>query len=364
MQELFLDANAHLPVNPKAMQAVVDFNRSMAGHGHAMSPSIPGRAAATAMEEARGKIAELLGCKSADQIIFASTCTQACEWAVKMFQAVCLANDFLPFKSPTEHPAISQAIDATMPVCLPISIDPNGVVDIQETFRNKSAMVCIHLQNEIGVIQPIEQLGCDYLLSDMSQSAGKLQINLSRMPVDIAVFGAHKFAGPSSLGIIYLKDTSQWKMFGTGSRYFTDRPGTPDVASIVGTAVALEESIRTIPERTQRMEEFRSVLEPGLKEMGFEIVAEKAYRCPNTTFVSMPYGEGFASMASLGEHGIYVGLGSACGSAYAGASPLMKKLGRTGGPHDYMRISQFGEYASKEAQLFLDMLRKCIQEGK
>ncbi len=362
--ELYLDANAHKPMSAAAIKALVAFNNSGAAYGHAMSPSIPGRAAANAMEEARARIAACLGAKSADQIIFTSTCTQACEWATKIFQSVCLENEYQPFKSPTEHPAINQASDANILVCTPMVIDSNGVIDVASTFCNKSAFVCVHLQNEIGVIQPIEQIAGDYLLSDMSQSAGKLPINLSSMPVDIAVFGAHKFGGPGNIGFLYLRDSSQWQPFGTGSRYFTDRPGTPDVASVVATAAALEDAIKTMSERTQMMEDFRSILEPGIKELGFEIVAEQARRCPNTTFVSMPNGQGFVLMSALGERGIYVGLGSACGSAYTGASPLMRQLGRTGGPHDYMRISQFGEYSSKEAKLFLDTLRKCMIEGK
>lgn len=364
MKELFLDVNAHMPIVPKAMKALIDYNSSMSGHGHAMSPSIPGRAAANAIEEARTKIAELLKAKSSDQIVFTSGCTQACEWAVEIFKNYVEQHDLITYCSPTEHPAIKQSVDKliTNPVIMPI--DTNGVIALCNHSVEESGFVCIHLQNELGIIQPIDTLNGRFLLSDMSQSAGKLSIDLSHLPVDVAIFGAHKFGGPVNLGFLYFKDTTNWKMFGTGSRYFFDRPGTPDVAAAVASASALEEAVNTLPERTQKMLEFRSVLEPGLKELGFDIVGENAQRCPNTTFVSMPNGLGFQLMTELGEHGIYVGLGSACGSAYTGASPLMKKLGRSGGPHDYMRISQFGNYASTEAKLFLDIIQKCMKKGK
>ena len=360
MHELFLDANAHLSINRKALQALVDFNYSRAGHGHAMSPSVPGRAATIAMEEARTKIAACLGARSSDQIIFTSTCTQACEWAVKIFNSVCIKNEYKPFKSPTEHPAISQACDAHILVYSTIDIDSKGVIDVASTYKSGAGFICTHLQNEIGIIQPIEQIAGDYLLTDMSQSAGKLKIDLSRLPVDIAVFGAHKFGGPGNTGFMYLRDASQWQAFGTGSRYFTDRPGTPDVASVVATAVALEDAVSTIEERTQRMESFREVLEPGLKNLGFEIVSEQARRCPNTSFVSMPNGQGFYLMSALGERGIYVGLGSACGSLNTSSSPVMSALGYAGLAHDYIRISQWGDYKEQQASILFKALKKYI----
>lgn len=355
--DLFLDANAHVALNNKALKKYIEVNNSRAGHGHASSPSVPGRAAANVIEEARTKIAELLGAKSSNQIIFTSTCTQACEWSIKILSTLKFTSVHI---SPTEHPAIDQAFVAYEPLMRNnlLDINKNGVVQIID--KNYDAVICTSLQNEIGIIQPVENINCKFLLSDMCQVAGKYKINLSSSNIDIAVFGAHKFGGPSSVGFFYIKDIENWNEFNTGSRYFMDRPGTPDVAGIAATAVSLEEAVKTISERQQKMIEFRNVLELGLKNMGFSIIAEEVYRCPNTTFVHMPNGQGMLNMLKLGEYGIHVGLGSACGSAVTGPSPLMSKLGYTDSSHSYMRISQFGEYGAKEAQLFLDMFQKCI----
>lgn len=352
--ELFLDANAHLPLNKKALKKYVDFQSSRAGHGHAMSPSVPGRAAQTAIEESREKIARYLGA-SAEQIIFTNTCTHACEWAIKILHNLIAKNKFSePYISQTEHPAVWQAVKVHFDA-RKILMDKNGIIDVEQ-IPPDAFVICIMLQNELGIIHPVNKINCGFIFSDMSQVPGKIDFSLDN--IDMAVFGAHKFGGPVNVGILYLKNPQHWVEFGTGSRYFMDRCGTPDAASVVAAATALQEAKKTLPARTKKMLEFRDILESGLEKIGFEIVAKKTKRCPNTTFVHMSNGGGLTNMMRLGEKNIHVGLGSACGSVYTGTSPLMKALGREGGPNDYMRISHFGEYGKKEAEFFLQTLKK------
>jgi cysteine desulfurase len=386
MKELFLDANAHLPLNTIALQAYNDFVCSKANHGHPSSLSEPGRLAATALENARIRIAQLIGAKDSNQIIFTSGCTQACEWAMDIFfnlDAHKYHSDLNPIAiSPVEHPAIRDAFEKSDKQYHPsepstrLSVDKDGMV---QPFQAQSwqdfgidKIVCTYVQNEIGVIQPVGTLKTalfsndgreffsgttkqKYVLSDMSQALGKIDLNVTNLDVDIAIFGAHKFGGPGNIGFIYLKNTDWWLPFGTGSRYFMDRPGTPDVAGIITTATALEEALRTLSVRQENMKKFQSTLEDGLKMRGYEIIAEQAHRVPNTTFVNIPNLAMLAVM-KLGEKGIHVGLGSACGSMHTGPSPLMKVLNREGNINDYLRISQWGEYGHKDAEYFLHVL--------
>lgn len=350
---LYLDANAHLPMSKVALDALVSFNNSVAGHGHSMAPSRPGRAAMTAMEVSREVIAECLGASNPHQIIFTSTCSQACEWGLEIFNNL---NQKQTFVSPTEHPAVRQSTSELNK----IPINSDGIITNIEF--NDDGVICIYMQNEIGVIQPIKDIKCGYLFSDMSQIPGKITINLSSIPnVDIATFGAHKFGGPGGVGFIYLKEPLYWQEFGTGSRYFKDRTGTPDVASIVATAAALEDAIKTLPERTVKMKEFQTTLESGLDNLGIEVIGKGAVeRSPNTTFMHIPDGKAMQILLCLGGENIHVGLGSACGSFHSGMSPLMTAMGRSGGAHDFMRVSTYGEYASEDALLFLDKLQECI----
>jgi len=360
MKELFLDANAHLPMSHHVMDFYHKFNDSIAGHGHPLSPSATGRAAQNAIEEARSKIAKLINAKDPNQIVFTSGCTQACEWGAQLLaHMVRMSGDDEVFISPIEHPAINTAVDAAFDSVLIKKLKVNS--DGEVLFESAKNIVCIHMQNEIGTIQNINSTNDNYIFTDMSQSLGKIKVDISKLNPDIAVFGAHKFGGPGGVGFMYLSDSSVWREFGVGSRYFRDISGTPNTAGIASSAVALEEAINTFDERYANMIEFRDVLEPELKTLGFDIIGENANRCPNTTYAKTPKdGDAFRLLNLLGNDGIYCGLGSACGSLYSGGSPLMEALGRPSDGQDYLRISHWGEYRSHDVEYFINKLRKIL----
>lgn len=358
MKEIYLDSNAHLPMNPKAIKAYSDFCNSSAGHGHPSSPSQPGRAAASALETARGQIAKLIGAEKPSQIIFTSTCTSACTWGLQILNNIDDSNNYDLFMSPVEHAAVKDFFKNIFRNHSELAINENGTVVDNELPNSKVA--CIHVQNEIGSIQPLDKIKCNYLFSDMSQSLGKIPVNLSEMNVDIATFAGHKFGG-GMVGFIYLKDTNHWKSFDYGSRYFMDRVGTADIAGVVATATALENSIETLPTRTKNMVAFRDVLETKLESLGFEIIGKKENRSPNTTFIKCPKpGQGIDLLFKLGEKGIHCALGSACGSMFSNGSPLMARLGRPSDGQDFMRISQWGEYGAEDAEYVLKNLEAFL----
>lgn len=352
MKDLYLDAGAHVSLSDNALKAYTQFMTSRAGHGNPAAPSVPGIEAAQALEKARQTIAELIGAE-VSQIIFTSTCTQAAQWGIQIFDKIKTDNNN-KYVSPIEHPAVR----FTTKDWNKLKVNSNGIVLTEGINADKVA--CIHIQNEIGIIQPLDLIKNDtkYLFTDMCQSLGKIPIDLEH--ADIAIFGAHKFGGPASAGILYISDPEWWAPFGTGSRYSTDRTGTMDVGSIVATAAALTDALETLPERSERALEFRKVLEPGLKEMGFKIIGEGAKRCPNTTFVHVPNKRSQLLLFKLGEVGIHVGLGSACGSLSSGDSPTMQAMGVKVGTEGLMRFSQFGLYGENEAKRVLLEISKLI----
>jgi len=363
MKDLYLDANAHVPLNHKAAQAYIDFNTSKAGYGNPSSPSIPGREASAKLEDARCRIAECIGAKTPNQIIFTTSATQACQWAIEILSSNCE----VIATSPVEHNAVRDAFNSiSNNNDLILKTNNNGLV-IDD--RKLDGVTCIYVQNEIGIIQPIDKLNCSYIFSDMTQALGKMHVDVSALDIDIAAFGAHKFGGPVGVGFLYLKNTSDWFKFGTGSSYFMDYPGTPNVGGVVATAVALEDAIQTLQERTEKMFEFRMVLEDGLKELGFEIIGVEERRIPNTTFIKVPCDYkydvnncGLSLMMELGDfsvYGVHVGLGSACGSMYTGGSPLMKALGRISDSQEYIRLSQWGDYGKEEANFVLTRIQNA-----
>src|SRR5690606_1574188 len=193
MRELFLDANAHLPMSKPALDAFIKTNSSLAGHGHALAPSAPGRAAEAAIEDARSIIAERLGTEHPNQIIFTSTCTEACSWGLELFSKININKNILI--TPTEHPAVRQKAKELFPSRIMLSTDKDGLLDLDYPTDNSSAIISIYIQNEIGIIQPVQKLNASSLFLDMSQGPGK--INLPKLSdiknLDVAVFGAHKF---------------------------------------------------------------------------------------------------------------------------------------------------------------------------
>lgn len=345
MKELYLDSNAHIPMSKNTLQIYNEFQQSCAGWGHPSAPSKPGLLASSALETARCKIASLLSCNS-EQLIFTSSCTQACEWGLKIL----LHRYNKIYCSPIEHTAVRDVLKN--PQYLPIS---NGIVDI---IKTELPVVCIYVQNEIGTIQPILELQSPFIFSDMCQAVGKVDICLRDMNVDIATFGAHKFGGPAGVGILYLKDIELWEEFGTGSRYFNDRPGTPDVAGIVATAAALEETLFNMPEHLQLMSEFQDALESTVET---KTICRGSQRVKNTTFLHVP-GKALDLITELNSLGIYIGLGSACGSFHTGPSVIMKAIGENGDSNDYIRISQKGAYGKQEALYLAEIINKILRK--
>ncbi len=371
---LYLDSNAHVPMGEKAIKAFVNFNNSSASHGHPLSSSGIGQEAAWAIEGARTKIAELIGASNKNQIFFTNGCTQACEWGLGIFADIPseTKNSVSRFTtSQMEHPAVAQAIKKVAVdskvmsnLVLKLDVSEDAIIDYENSDAYKT--ICIYVQNEIGTIQNLHKIKTKYLFSDMSQALGKLPVNISELPVDVAVFGGHKFGGPSGSGFMYIKNTEHWRGFGTGSRYYMDIPGTPNVAGIVSMAAALEEAVETLEKRRAKMLEFRELLEMGLEEMGFEIIGKNAQRVPNTTFAKVPEDKfpshgGFLLMTELSRKNIYIGMGSACGALHTGGSPLMTALGRPSDGQDYVRISQWGTYGADEAKEVLFTIKGILK---
>lgn len=362
MRELYLDANAHVPMSGATIKTYTDFQISRAGWGNPLAPSKPGQDAALALERARAKLSELLGAEAPNHIVITNTCTQACEWGLDLFQNYSKGHTSL-YHSGMEHSAVYQKLttDKFKNSFTLQKLNNNNSL-VEPAKDDNGYVVCSYVQNEIGTIQPIEKLKTKYglLFSDMCQVPGKLKFNLSKLPVDVAVFGAHKWGGPASVGLLYLKDFALYKEFGTGSRYFNDRPGTLDVAAVVAAAAALEETHMFMSIRLEKMQQFQKVLEDRLQDMGLKIIGKEVPRVVNTTFVHIPE-IAFVMLSELSRKGIYVGMGSACGSMHSGPSLTMDTLGINGDAHDFLRISQHGEYGSSDAAYVADHISKLLK---
>ena len=339
---------------PEAIKAYVDYQNSPAGYGHASSPSYIGKLAATELERARGEIAALLGTKP-HNLVFTSTCTQACEWACNILKTQAKRFNKEIKISPFEHPAIR----FNFPDSPKLFIE-NGIIN---EFGDKDDFIaCLQVQNEVGTIQPIDKIN-GFLLSDMCQSVGKIPINLDKMNVDIATFAGHKFRGSAAVGILYVKNIKIWQEFGVGSRYFHDRVGTPDVGSVVATAAALKKCLHEMPDKLIEMKEFQSRLEEILQMWEYDVICYGVDRVFSTTTIKIP-NLAYNVLHDLSEKGIYVGVGSACSSKHSGPNETMSALGISGSTSDFIRISQNGEYDSTDAEIVAGEIIESVKKFK
>lgn len=175
--------------------------------------------------------------------------------------------------------------------------------------------------NEVGTIQPIEEVG--QLLqehqavfhTDAVQACGMVELNLSQLPVDMLSVSAHKINGPKGVGLLYMKEGIKVKpvLFG-GEQERKRRAGTENVAAVVGFAKAMELSNRSIMERTERYQKFAQTLIDvwSKKEVDFYVNGHQHERLPHVLNVSFPYVNIESLLMNLDMASICASSGSAC----------------------------------------------------
>lgn len=332
LKQYYLDAAAHVPMSISAQKAYIDYQNSEISPGHPSSSNIIGKKASSIIENARSEIAELLGAEKSSQIIFTNTCTEACNWAVEIIFAKA-KNNIINY-SPYEHPAVKYLTETKSNIK---KLDLfNGIVN---EFNN-DFNICMHVQNETGLILPIDKFK-GYLLSDMSQSLGKIKIDLGN--VDLAVFSGHKIGG-GNIGILYVKNNKDWVNFGYGSRYYQDRVGTPDVGSILAFSVGLKDCLNKMDNKVAKMKEFQESLENKLKSYDLDVIGYEGIRVPSISLIHIPKIAQFVLSELSEKQNIHCSSGAACNSKLTTMNYTMAALGINANKDDLIRVSSNGDY--------------------
>ena len=367
----YLDANAHVPngssLSAKSKKTLISMENSYIAHGHPLSPSKPGKAASTAIEKARDRIAKCLNVNS-HQIYFTRSCTEANAIVCRcLFETDSIKQ--LSW-SPYEHHSMSGPLNnlfsfSNETIYGELEVDKNGSPIFYPTILN---CVFVGVQPEIGLIadfKAIRKYTKGIFVSDLAQAAGKIPLDLPAMGVDVATFGAHKFGGPIGVGFIYAKNPEFISYDGMYdvSGYAQDVPGTPNTIDIVAASLALQDSIKVMDIKKENGLNFRRVLEEGLEQFGCKIICKDQNRIYNTTFARVPGMEnGILLLKKLTEKNIHIGLGSACGSFVVQASTTMQALGANDTNMAYVRISQNGDYNEKDAEYILESIYKSLKQ--
>jgi cysteine desulfurase len=321
---IYLDYNATTPLSDAAREAMLPYlNRYF---GNPSSVHAAGREARAAIDGARDKLAALLHVK-AHELIFTSGGTESCNLAVLGLARRPSSPGGHIISSKAEHHAVLNAVEYLEKhegfEVTWLDISRNGIIDLDHlaaVIRPETRLVSIMTaNNETGVIQPMAEISriCrdrgGLLHSDMVQSFGKIDTDLSL--VDAASFAAHKFYGPKGVGFLFLRGglSIQPIMFG-GAHENERRPGTENVAAIVGMAAAAEWTLRDRGRGQAREGQLRDELwtrisqnVPDAKQNG-----ANAPRLANTLNVSLLGLDSEMLLIALDLEGICASSGSAC----------------------------------------------------
>lgn len=340
---IYLDYNATTPVLPEVADAVREASlRYPANPG---SQHELGRQARRALENARQRVAELLGARTtgmaADRVIFTSGGTEAANLVV--FGLLGSSDDQSTHfvTSAIEHPCILEAADQ-LAGCevdkLPANAD--GVIELdrlREALRPETKLVSVMLaNNETGVLQPIAEMAglCAergiVMHSDAAQAIGKLPVNFAELNLAAMTCAAHKFHGPLGIGAVVLRHDVPLRptLFG-GHQQAGLRPGTEAVALAIGMCEALECWQRTAAESVERVQQLRNKFEQTLIDAlaSIVVIGRDAPRLPNTSNVSFVGYDRQALLMALDQAGIACSSGSACASGSSESSPVLLAMG-------------------------------------
>lgn len=338
MEYIYLDNAATTPPDPQVIKAMTQIGRQY--FGNPSSQHYFGREAKVKVEESREILANFLGCHNTE-IKFTSGGTEANNWAIKTtaFARKQFGNHIIV--SAIEHPSVlnsaiylrEKGFDVTF-----VKPDANGRITVDAVARaiqKNTALISIqYVNNEIGVIQPIEEIGalCKakkiLFHSDGVQALGKIEFNLSNLPVDLMTFSAHKIHGPKGIGALFVRQGLEWSPFLHGGHQEANlRAGTENVSGIVGFAKAIEQ-IRNKSKKRTRLSNIQTYFEKNLKQIypNTKIIGEKAQRSPFISQVAFPGHNNQTLFIKLDLAGIAVSVGSACTSGSAVPSHVLTAM--------------------------------------
>jgi cysteine desulfurase len=339
---VYLDYAATTPVDPAVAQAMM---RCLTADGPFANPSsshAAGRAAAALIERARGQVAALLGAER-EEIVFTSGATESNNLALLGVARANADRGRHIVTSRTEHKAVldpCRQLEREGFRITYLNPETSGRIDpaaVAAALRRDTILVSImHVNNETGVIADVAGIGAACrrqgiaFHTDAAQSAGRVELDLRDMPIDLLSLTAHKLYGPKGIGALYVNQAARALLkpqsFGGGQERGL-RPGTLPTHQIAGFGLAAELAARNLRSDRERLAVLRDRLWSGIERAGGVLLnGAAAPRVPHILNVSFEEVEGESLVAAL--RSIAVSTGSACHSASGDVSYVLRALGR------------------------------------
>ena len=338
--KIYLDYQATTPVDEKILKKMIPYFSENFGNPHSNNHEF-GRSANNAVDEARADVANLINAET-NEIIFTSGATESNNLAIKSIAKNYFEKDCQIITVKTEHKCVLESChelekDGFKVTYLDVSED--GIIklsDLENLLKEKPALVSImHANNEIGVLQPIKEIGelCkkynSIFHSDIAQSIGTQKIDVVEMNIDACSISAHKIYGPKGIGALYvsnhIKNTLRPLMSG-GGQEMNLRSGTLSPALCVGIGEACKDLIENREKYTKHFEEIKSTLVSELNNSNLDYVinGNVEQRIPNNLNISIK-GKVAEQLFNFMPH-IALSSGSACTSGAIERSHVLSSM--------------------------------------
>lgn len=350
MKKIYLDYAATTPTDSRVVEAMLPYFTNSFGNPSSIHSF--GREGKAAMEEARDKVATLIGAES-EEVVFTSGGTEADNFALK---GVAFANEKKGnhiITTAIEHHAVIGACKFLEKRGFKVTylpLDRDGLLnprDVKKAITDNTILISvIHANNEIGTIEPIEEIAKIiqeendrretisnkriYFHSDAVQTSGRLPLDVDKLNVDLLSMSSHKFYGPKGVGALYIrKGTRIISFMHGGEQERRRRASTENVPGIVGFGRACEIVKDGMDEEAKRLTALRDRLIEGILERidAVRLNGHATRRLPNNVNLSIEFVEGESMLLNLDLAGVAASTGSACSSSALEPSHVLLALG-------------------------------------
>lgn len=376
---VYLDNNATSAIAPEVRDVMMPFFGKLYGNPSSMHAF--GGQIAKFVDRAREEVASFLNCHP-DEVIFTSCATESDNSAIRG-AADWFGRDLKVITTAVEHPAVLQPVRRLKALgfeTVELPVDGVGQIDlgrlVSEIDAAKSAgrpvfVSAMWANNETGTMFPIPEIAeiCSergaMLHTDAVQVAGKIPVDVKKVPVDMLAMSGHKFHAPKGIGIFYVRRGTKIKPFILGGHQESGRrAGTENVPYIIALAKACELARLGMEDEQIKLTALRDRLEKGILDScpDVRINGDRAHRLPNTLNVSFEYIEGEAIAYRLSDLGICVSTGSACASGSLDPSHVIRAMGVPfTAVHGSVRFSLSRYTTDDEIDYVLDKLPPVIK---
>lgn len=372
---IYLDNAATTKTSRTAINAMLPYMDSV--YGNPSSLHSAGQEAAEALSGARRTIAACIGAEE-KEIVFTSGGSEADNQAILSAAAIGERKGKKHIVSTAfEHHAVLHTLEKLKRQGFEITLLPvseNGLIteeQVENAIRKDTCLVTVmYANNEIGTIQPIEKIGriCRkkgvIFHTDAVQAVGHVRVDVQKEYIDMLSFSAHKFHGPKGVGALYVrKGLPLISLIEGGAQERGKRAGTENLPAIVGMAVALEESYKTMETNTEKLEKLRDKLIDGLSQIPHSVLnGDREKRLPANVSFCFEGIEGESLLLLLDDKGVCASSGSACTSGSLDPSHVLLAIGR---PHEIahgsLRLTLSRENTEVEIEYTVEAVKEVVE---